>query len=452
MADALCGPSNALQNFQKQTAVDRTLQQDRLVNRQTGGQGFRSSSTANAGVLDPEFDAFQAGLVPQPDFLQHQHHGPSLHMQQHMQPHPQQGPHLAGWAMDFQRMSISSPAANAQQPFRQHDPPAAAASWHQDFLQQGQQQQRIFSPPQSQSYIPNMGGGIGGYGMGGYAATGFQQHTPYMNAPSNQMSATSQGKQRAQESIPQFDDAAFEQAFQQAQADMLESQESSTQGSKLHEDSAPEASIESWRHWLSEMDATSDLSTNLSRLESLESAGFFGEHPGRGLEAQGRLKELVNTELQGEMREQYAARAETLIKAINERLMSTYPLFGPVRQQESIEVLEPALNDPIETQVRPEPLQQETKREEPLHPRNQDDEMAETAGQLLEKVAGNTSEKFQKSQFLELMRRLRDREVRVEGDKMVETNPTIPHHEQDADLGRNGVVPELGREDQAQSS
>lgn len=33
MADALCGPSNALQNFQKHTAVDRTLQQDRLVNR-----------------------------------------------------------------------------------------------------------------------------------------------------------------------------------------------------------------------------------------------------------------------------------------------------------------------------------------------------------------------------------------------------------------------------------
>jgi len=31
MADALCGPSNPLQNLQKHTQVDRTLQQDRLV-------------------------------------------------------------------------------------------------------------------------------------------------------------------------------------------------------------------------------------------------------------------------------------------------------------------------------------------------------------------------------------------------------------------------------------
>lgn len=33
MADNLCGPSNALQNFQKHSNVDRTLQQDRLVGR-----------------------------------------------------------------------------------------------------------------------------------------------------------------------------------------------------------------------------------------------------------------------------------------------------------------------------------------------------------------------------------------------------------------------------------
>ena len=38
MGDALCGPSNALQNFQKHTSVDRTLQQDRLTSRQSPGQ------------------------------------------------------------------------------------------------------------------------------------------------------------------------------------------------------------------------------------------------------------------------------------------------------------------------------------------------------------------------------------------------------------------------------
>ena len=34
MTDALCGPSNALQSFQKQASVDRTLQQDRITARQ----------------------------------------------------------------------------------------------------------------------------------------------------------------------------------------------------------------------------------------------------------------------------------------------------------------------------------------------------------------------------------------------------------------------------------
>lgn len=38
MADALCGPSNALQNFQKHTSVDRTLQQDRLIGRHSPAQ------------------------------------------------------------------------------------------------------------------------------------------------------------------------------------------------------------------------------------------------------------------------------------------------------------------------------------------------------------------------------------------------------------------------------
>jgi hypothetical protein len=75
----------------------------------------------------------------------------------------------------------------------------------------------------------------------------------------------------------------------------------------------------------------------------------------------------------------------------------------------------------------PEPLQRveqkaekEQKQEQP--PKNDDDEMAATAGRLLERVADNTSEKFQNSQFLGLMRRLRDREVRVQEDKIVEVD------------------------------
>lgn len=50
------------------------------------------------------------------------------------------------------------------------------------------------------------------------------------------------------------------------------------------------------------------------------------------------------------------------------------------------------------------------------------EELARTAGQLLENVKGDQSQKFQESNFLSLMRQLRDREVRVEGDQLVDVS------------------------------
>ena len=47
------------------------------------------------------------------------------------------------------------------------------------------------------------------------------------------------------------------------------------------------------------------------------------------------------------------------------------------------------------------------------------DELAKTAGNVLENVKGDQSTKFQESNFLSLMRQLRDREVKVNGDKIV---------------------------------
>ena len=51
-----------------------------------------------------------------------------------------------------------------------------------------------------------------------------------------------------------------------------------------------------------------------------------------------------------------------------------------------------------------------------------DDALAKTAQELLEKVEHNNTDKFRNSQFLSLMRKLRDREMKVEGNNMVETN------------------------------
>lgn len=53
------------------------------------------------------------------------------------------------------------------------------------------------------------------------------------------------------------------------------------------------------------------------------------------------------------------------------------------------------------------------------------DDLARTAGQLLENVKHDQSSKFQKSSFLALMRQLRDKEVKVDGDKFVDVSPTI---------------------------
>jgi hypothetical protein len=149
MADSMCGPSNALQNFQKHSTIDRTLQQDRLVSRQSPAQvrafrtiprsqkltllkGFRSNVGPNAGFLDPEFEAFQAGQLPLDPTFQQQpfsHAGPS------------QLPTQAGsvnWASDFQRMNISSPVGQLSnhslgpQIQQRHD----VGGWHQEFVRQ----------------------------------------------------------------------------------------------------------------------------------------------------------------------------------------------------------------------------------------------------------------------------------------------------------------------------
>lgn len=48
------------------------------------------------------------------------------------------------------------------------------------------------------------------------------------------------------------------------------------------------------------------------------------------------------------------------------------------------------------------------------------DALSRTAGELLNVVGNDQSDKFQNSQFLQLMRQFRDKEVTVEGDKMVD--------------------------------
>ena len=60
------------------------------------------------------------------------------------------------------------------------------------------------------------------------------------------------------------------------------------------------------------------------------------------------------------------------------------------------------------------------------HHQNDADELARTAGQLLDNLKHEQSQKFQESNFLALMRQLRDKEVSVEGDKIVGVSDPYP--------------------------
>ncbi|KAF1980844.1 hypothetical protein K402DRAFT_309529, partial [Aulographum hederae CBS 113979] len=291
MADALCGPSNPLQNFQKQTSADRTLQQDRLRSRHTPSQNLRSQGP-NQGILDPEFEAFQAGVpgsALQPDFQHPPHFFPSPAQAQVPSP-------LAGWANDFQRLQISSPrpaSAQRQQGFAsQTSSQNPLSSWHQDFMRQTSP---AAEAPLQQPMHP-MFSGMPSYNMG------MPMEQPQFYEPET----IAQGKQRE---VDTFEEAAFEQAFQEAQT------------------------------------------------------GMMSDEPDQELQAE--------TDAMAPPQHQSA-------------------------EEEAVDQQGQGANDA--------------------------DELAKTARLLLDSVADNETEKFQQSAFLALMRKLRDKEVKVEGDKMVEVS------------------------------
>jgi hypothetical protein len=152
----------------------------------------------------------------------------------------------------------------------------------------------------------------------------------------------------------------------------------------------------------------------LENMTRLEQNGKLVEDANEAKWIVDSLQRIVNRDAPQEVK----TRADSLITAINARLMSHYPLGSriPMSEEQIWQDLDAAgyMRTPQNERV------EEQKEEQPQM--NNEDEMAATAGRLLERVADNTSEKFQNSQFLELMRRLRDREVRVEEDKIVETN------------------------------
>lgn len=392
MADALCGPSNPLQSFQKHTSVDRTLQQDRLASRHSPSQGFRSSSSRDVGLLDPEFEAFQAGQTfghpfafQQPGFQPPAFQQPSVHPQTSAN-----APSLPAWATDFQRLHISSPSS------QQHRVPQQVASggWDADFIRQQPtpfRGQPMTQPERQHEYVNTM--------------TTLEQNnwqrfrslsqwsefgTSYdLQTPATQL----KGKERAiQEEMHNFDEAALEKAFEDAHADAL-----------AHQGVADErAPLKQYTDHLAAQD-------QLEGEGVLEAADLdFGVPVG----VEDAEMSILNEQLNG-----------SLLRDI---------LNNP-RLEEIL------YNPPFEDTLSDQPIaekQQQAQEDRQQQQGTDDEELALTAGQLLDSVADNTTEKFKQSQFLALMRKLRDHEIRVEGERMVEVSTASPFlylHTHDSD-------------------
>ena len=135
MDAASCGPSNAIQNLNKHTQRDTSLQHQRL--QQTTGassvQQFRQGKQHVDPRLNNEFQQFNSGSDFASSFMNQMHMKPNVqsHQQVHhqqQQQQQQQQPQFqqsGAWVNDFSNLSIQ------QKPQVQTD-------WHQQFMQQNQ--------------------------------------------------------------------------------------------------------------------------------------------------------------------------------------------------------------------------------------------------------------------------------------------------------------------------
>ncbi|KAL9625877.1 MAG: hypothetical protein Q9160_000198 [Pyrenula sp. 1 TL-2023] len=368
MADALCGPSNPLQNFQKATSVDRTLQQDRLRSHlpSHAGQGFRSPDP-RAGSLDAEFAAFEAGQ-PFDQTISPPLPNAQLFTPQHLQNHVhQQNAGLVSWAADFQRLQLTSPGLSQspvpQAQFRNEAPmhrSTPAAGWHNEFLKH-QQAGGAAGKTTSGSMTQNMQqtNTIAGVSTFSPPMGHEHYHSQFLN-PGTQYGQIQQHLPD-QTQAETLDEAAFEAAFAEvASADLRAT---------------------------SELQQLNPTTTRTSDSTAFQSASKPGP-----------------------------------------QTTTIFPKIGS------------DLIPPNEQHLTPNTTENTQSQQDTQHEADADaDSLARTAGELLHSVKDDSSEKFQQSNFLALMRRLRDREVVVRGEDIVENAlaPPLPMENGDGDGDSN---------------
>jgi hypothetical protein len=111
---------------------------------------------------------------------------------------------------------------------------------------------------------------------------------------------------------------------------------------------------------------------------------------------------------------------------------STSPSFDQISLPQQVPIIDPQFEDEAfelafaeaENALQPVPVEPEAVEERQLTEKEEGDMLAQTAGELFEslKYKRDTDEKFRNSTFMALMKKLRDREVVVAGNDMVESS------------------------------
>ncbi|KAL9034494.1 MAG: hypothetical protein Q9214_007019 [Letrouitia sp. 1 TL-2023] len=317
MAETLCGPSNPLQNLQKHASIDRTLQHNHLNSNQGTTEHFRSQSS-NTGVLDTEFEAFQAGypLIETSAHLDNAFYGSNASFTGASIASPPAS--SSTWASDFADSHLNRDSASLKYQSFSHNKEilrnVSPSGWHQEFLRQ---QSPVQSSWSLHSRTP--------FGQNDF--NGPDTLSPFSQLNNAHSPATLQ-KQPGGETDEIFDESAFERAFDAVK-------------SELHE-----------------LENTTQQDTNTDDIGTVERSFDF--------------------------------------------------------------------NAPVEYRIGSDRIADESLDQKTDNGKGDEaDDLARTAGQLLENVKHDQSIKFQKSNFLSLMRQLRDKEVKVEGDKIVDVSPAL---------------------------
>ena len=214
-----------------------------------------------------------------------------------------------------------------------------------------------------------------------YGSSAFQQQSQYLPASNvteygGYLSPVSQQKQREVQPEDAFDEAAFERAFDVARMETLQADlqtEGNTSMAEAHE--AESLGIEE------------DLKKWWANDPLLK--------PRVGTDSYGLSEQLLQSII--------AHQRIFLDQSDSEKFADSYPTLEPKIGSDAI-------------------LEEASKGQKEHDSAHEADELARTAGQLLDNLKDEHSQKFQDSSFLALMRQLRDKEVRVEGDQMVDVS------------------------------